>query len=140
MLIFILKYITNLWGDPVLKYFFFCWLHLCFFWSHPCFEHKDRFSSDSTMLARTLSRIRHNKLFPRFRTKPYRLPNKGRVQWWYKLSLQFFFRAGKVIFARNRKSPLIILYGPSVTELPKINFCSQLEDWEQNIQLVNLYH
>ena len=43
-----------------------------------------------------------------------------------KLLSHFFFRAGKVIYVRNRKSPLIILYGPKCNWVTKNIFCSQL--------------
>ena len=51
-------------------------------------------------------------LFLRFRVQPYLLPYRGRVQWWNKFAGEFFFRAGKVLFERNRKSPLYSFMDP----------------------------
>ena len=68
-----------------------------FRWNFICCWHRKWFRC-SMLHARTLSRIRHNKVFPRFRVQPYHLPYRGRVQCCEKLLSHFFFRAGKVIF------------------------------------------
>jgi hypothetical protein len=52
------------------------------------------------------------QLFIRFRAETGTSADRGRVQWCAKFAGEFFFRAGKVLFERNRKSPLYSFMDP----------------------------